>query len=55
MGDGVHTLGEVTLSNIIDYDDWSSGFACVTGIDPSNIKTVVNVMSKQGTWSELVQ
>jgi hypothetical protein len=55
MGDGVHLLGEVTLSNIIDYDDWSSGFACVTGIDPSNIKTVVNVMSKQGAWTELVQ
>ena len=55
MGDGVHLLGEVTLSNIIDYDDWSSGFACVTGIDPSNIRTVVNVMSKQGAWTELVQ
>lgn len=54
-GDGVHLLGEVTLSNIIDYDDWSSGFACVTGIDPSNIKTVVNVMSKQGEWTELVE
>ena len=53
--DGVHTLGEVTLSNIVNYDDWSSGFACVKGIDPNNILTVVNVMSKQGTWSELVQ
>ena len=55
LGDGVHTLGEVTLSNIVNYDDWSSGFACVKGIDPNNILTVVNVMSKQGTWSELVQ
>ncbi len=54
IADGVHTLGEVTLSNIVDYDDWSSGFACVKGIDPNNVLTVVNVMSKQGIWTELV-
>lgn len=55
MGDGVRTVGQVDLSNIVDYDDWSSGFACVKGINPDNIKTVVNVMSKQGQWTELVK
>ncbi len=55
LGDGVHTIGEVDLSNIVDYDDWSSGFSCVKGIDPANILTVVNVMSKQAGWSEVVK
>ena len=57
MGDGVagHIVGQVDLSNILNYDDWSAGFACVSGVNPSNIQTVVNVMSKQGTWTELVQ
>jgi hypothetical protein len=55
MSDGVHTTGQVDLSNIVNFDDWSGGFACVKGIDPANIKTVVNVMSKQGQWTEPVQ
>ena len=53
--DGVHPVGEVGLSNIVDYDDWSSGFSCVKGINPANVLTVVNVMSSQGTWSEVVK
>ena len=55
LGEGLHTVGEVDLSNIVDYDDWSSGFSCVNGIDPTNILTVVNVMSKQADWSDLVK
>lgn len=53
--DGVHPVGEVGLSNIVNYDDWSSGFSCVKGINPANVLTVVNVMSSQGTWSEVVK
>jgi hypothetical protein len=55
LGEGMPKVGQVNLSNIVNYDDWSMGFACVKGIDPNNIQTVVNVMSKQGTWTELVQ
>jgi len=55
LGDGLHRVGEVDLSNIVDYDDWTSGFSCVKGIDPTNIVTVVNVMSKQADWSEVIK
>lgn len=55
LSDGVQPVGTVDLTNIVDYDDWSGGFSCVKGIDPNNIKTVVNVMSKQANWSEVVQ
>lgn len=35
-------------------DDWASGFACLNGIDPTKIRKLGTVTSKQTVWSEPV-
>lgn len=50
-----HPVGRFDVSNIVDYDDWSAGFACVRGVNPVSIDTVGMVVSKRSGWSELVQ
>ena len=55
LSDGVHTVGQVDLSNILDYDDWTAGFACLRGVDPSSIENLGTILSKRSGWSEVVQ
>lgn len=53
--DGVRTAGQVDLTNIVDYDDWSAGFSCVSGADANNIESITAIMSKLGNWTEVLQ
>jgi hypothetical protein len=53
-GTNGHLAGEVNLSNVNNYDDWSSGFSCVSGADPANINTVKTLNSTQANWTEVV-
>lgn len=55
LGDGVHAVGQVDLTGILDYDDWSGGFACLRGVDPASIETLGTILSKRSGWSEVVQ
>jgi len=55
LSDGARALGQVDLANIQDYDDWSAGFACLRGVDPSSIENLGTILSKRRGWSELVQ
>lgn len=55
LGDAVHAVGQVDLSNIQDYDDWSAGFSCLRGVDPSSIENLGTILSKRSGWSEQVQ
>ena len=55
LSDGVHTVGQVDLTNIQDYDDWSAGFACLRGVDPASIENLGTILSKRSGWSEVVQ
>lgn len=44
-----------TLSGADSSRDWSSGFACLSGVDASSIKTLGTVGTKRTSWSELVR
>lgn len=44
-----------TLSNITSGDDWASGFACLSGVDPGQIKVLGVIISKRVSWAEPVQ
>jgi hypothetical protein len=55
LGDAVRPAGQVDLTNVQDYDDWSAGFACLRGVDPSSIENLGTILSKRSGWSELVQ
>ena len=55
LRDGVHLVGNYSLSGIVNYDDWSSGFACLSGVDPNSIKNLGQVVAKRTRWSEVVQ
>ena len=55
LSDAVHTVGQVNLTNIHDYDDWSAGFACLRGVDASSIESLGTIMSKRSGWSEVIQ
>lgn len=35
--------------------DWSSGFACLSGVDPNNIVTLGQQVAKRGFWAEVIQ
>ncbi|MDO9449385.1 MAG: hypothetical protein Q7J21_02790 [Rugosibacter sp.] len=43
------------LSNITAGDDWASGFACMRGVDPEQIKVLGTIVAKRSSWSEPVQ
>lgn len=43
-----------TLSNLTSGDDWASGFACLSGVDPDSIKTLGTVGTKRTGWTEVV-
>lgn len=36
-------------------DDWASGFACLSGVDPESIRNLGVVAAKKTGWTELVQ
>lgn len=55
LSDGTHTVGQVDLTGVLDYDDWSAGFACLRGVDPASIESLGTILSKRSGWSELVQ
>jgi hypothetical protein len=55
LGDAVHAVGQIDLTNIQDYDDWSAGVTCLRGVDPSSIENLGTILSKRSGWSELVQ
>ena len=55
LRDGVHAVGRYSLTGIVNYDDWSSGFACLSGVDPDSIKNLGQVLGKRTRWSEVVQ
>ncbi|MBK6907074.1 MAG: hypothetical protein IPH08_08325 [Rhodocyclaceae bacterium] len=55
LPDGVTATGRVQFSGLANYDDWSGGFACVKGANPSNVTSITPVMSRQSNWREVVQ
>ena len=55
LGDGATTVGKFDLTGIIDYDDWSSGFACLSGVDASSILNAAQVVARRTRWREVVQ
>lgn len=42
------------LNNITTGDDWASGFACLSGVDPTRIAILGNIVSRLTSWSEVV-
>ena len=44
-----------TLTNLGGSDDYTSGFACLKGVDPDQIKTLSVYTTKRTSWSEPVQ
>lgn len=44
-----------TLAGITNGDDWSSGFACLSGLDPDNVQTLGKKVAKRGSWAEIVR
>lgn len=44
-----------SLSNITTGDDWASGFSCLSGVDPDNIKILGTIVAKRSAWAEVVQ
>lgn len=55
MSDGSHTVGEFALTGVNNYDDWSSGFACLSGVDPASIESLGTVLTRRIGWTELIQ
>ena len=55
LGDAVHPVGQIDLTNIQDYDDWTAGFACLRGVNPASIENLGTILSKRSGWSELVR
>lgn len=55
LSDGTHTAGRFDLTNIVDYDDWSGGFACLSGVDTDSNENIWTTLSKRSYWSEVVQ
>lgn len=55
LSDGVRAVGQVELTNIQDYDDWTAGFACLRGVNPASIENLGTILSKRSGWSELVR
>jgi hypothetical protein len=45
----------LALSGFITGTDWSSGFACLNGVNPDNIVTLGKKVATRGSWSEMVQ
>ncbi len=43
------------LFNIATGLDWSSGFACLSGVDPDQLVPLVRVVAERTSWSEPVQ
>lgn len=43
------------LNNITTGDDWSSGFACLSGVDPNNIVILGTIVARRISWQEVVQ
>ena len=54
-GTGAHAAGQIDLTGINNYDDWSAGFTCLSGVDPASIENLGVVMTKRSGWSEAVQ
>lgn len=44
-----------TLVGFASANDWSSGFACLKGIDSANIQTLGKKVAKRSLWTEVVQ
>ena len=51
---GAPTL-KFDLSNINAGDDWASGFACLSGVDPSAVQVLGSTQLKRSYWTEPVQ
>lgn len=49
------TASDITLSNILNGDDWSSGLACLSGVDPNDIVRLGTIVSSRSRWSEPVK
>lgn len=58
LSDGVNQVGQFKLTGIAptspsnQYDDWSAGFTCLSGVDPDTIKPLGTVLAKRTGWSE---
>lgn len=58
LSDGVNPVGQFKLTGIAptspsnQYDDWSAGFTCLSGVDPDTIKPLGTVLAKRTGWSE---
>lgn len=61
LGDGTNPVGRFNLTGIApsspsnQYDDWSAGFTCLSGVDPDTIKPLGTVLAKRSGWSEPVR
>lgn len=47
-----------TLFNVVGLpsgNDWASGFSCMSGVDPANVRFVARVIASQSSWSEPVR
>ncbi len=50
-----NTTIQFTLAGFTSGDDWSSGFACLSGIQPDNIQTLGRRVGKRSSWTEVIQ
>ena len=61
LSDGTNPTGRFNLAGIAptspsnQYDDWSAGFTCLSGVDPDTIKPLGTVLAKRSGWSEPVR
>lgn len=47
-----------TLFNVVGLPsghDWASGFSCMSGVDPENVRFVARIIANQSSWSEPVR
>ena len=54
-GTGKHDAGQIDLTGINNYDDWSAGLTCLSGVDPASIENLGVVLTRRSGWSEPVQ
>ncbi len=43
------------LSSVAAGPDWASGFACLRGVDPTQLVVLGNIVAKRAVWAEPVQ
>jgi hypothetical protein len=52
--DNAGSNANFSLTGFTAGDDWASGFACLSGVDPARIKVLGNIVAKTIAWGEQV-